>query len=130
MPESPDVSASGFIWPFHSAISQYFGENGHKGIDLEGLGREGEPVVAAAGGQVVVVVWSDWGYGNHVIIDHGDGLQTVYGHLSDISVIEGEYVSQGQTVGAIGNTGYSTGPHLHFEVRLWGAVVDPLAYLP
>jgi murein DD-endopeptidase MepM/ murein hydrolase activator NlpD len=128
--ESPAVSSSGFIWPFHSAISTYFGEDGHKGLDLEGLGREGEPVVAAASGQVVLVVWSDWAYGNHVIIDHGDGIQTVYGHLSDIWVTQGEYVSQGQAVGAIGNTGYSTGPHLHFEVRLYGAVVDPLAYLP
>jgi murein DD-endopeptidase MepM/ murein hydrolase activator NlpD len=126
----PVVSAAGFIWPFYSNISSYFGEEGHKGLDLEGLGREGEAVVAAAAGLVVLAVQSEWGYGYHVIIDHGDGLQTVYGHLSEIWVVEGEYVSQGQPVGAIGNTGYSTGPHLLFEVRLWGSPVDPLEYLP
>lgn len=130
VPEPPAVAPSGFIWPFLSAISTYFGEDGHKGLDLEGFGRYGEPVVAAAAGQVVLAVWSDWGYGYHVIIDHGDGTQTVYAHMSEIWVTQGEYVSQGQAVGAIGNTGYSTGPHLHFEVRLYGVPVDPLAYLP
>lgn len=127
---APVPSPYGFIWPYVAPISTYFGEDGHKGIDLEGLGHEGAPVVAAASGQVVLAVWSEWAYGNHVIIDHGNGLQTVYAHLSDISVVEGQYVSQGDVVGAIGNTGYSTGPHLHFEVRLYGVPVDPLDYLP
>jgi murein DD-endopeptidase MepM/ murein hydrolase activator NlpD len=127
---APVPSPYGFIWPYVANISTYFGEDGHRGIDIEGLGNEGAPVVAAASGQVVLVVWSEWAYGNHVIIDHGDGTQTLYAHLSDIYVVEGQYVTQGDAVGAIGNTGYSTGPHLHFEVRLNGVPVDPLDYLP
>jgi murein DD-endopeptidase MepM/ murein hydrolase activator NlpD len=65
-----------------------------------------------------------------VIVDHGDGTQTLYAHLSDIWVGQGEYVAQGQAVGALGSTGYSTGPHLHFEIHVGGYAVDPLAYLP
>jgi murein DD-endopeptidase MepM/ murein hydrolase activator NlpD len=119
----------GFIWPFYGNISTYFGP-GHKGIDIDGFGRYGAAIAAAGTGTVVLASWSDYGLGYHVIIDHGDGYRTVYAHLSEIWVSQGEYVGQGQAVGALGSTGYSTGPHLHFEVHLWGSPVDPLAHLP
>jgi len=76
-----------------------------------------------------LAAYQDWGYGYHVIIEHADGSRTLYGHLSDIWVGQGQYVSQGEGIGALGSTGYSTGPHLHFEIHI-GGPVDPLAYLP
>ena len=69
------------------------------------------------------------GYGYHVMIDHGDNNWTVYAHLSGIAVTEGEWVAQGQTVGYVGSTGNSTGPHLHFEIRINGTAVNPLDYV-
>lgn len=128
------VFSSGYIWPFYGNITTYFGEprggSYHKGIDIDGFGAYGAPIVAAASGVVSVAAWSDWGLGYHVIIQHDDGSRTVYGHLSEIWVSAGQYVNQGEAVGALGSTGYSTGPHLHFEVWVGGVAVDPLAYLP
>ncbi len=98
----------------------------HTGIDI-GAGY-GAPVHAAATG-VVVTAGVISGYGNAVVIDHGDGIATLYGHLSRFAVRTGQRVDVGQTVGAVGNTGNSTGPHLHFEVRVRGVPVDPMAYL-
>lgn len=121
-------SSSGFIWPFHGAIGQYF-SSAHRGIDIDGFGAYGAPISAAADGVVVLTAYQDWGYGYHVIIEHRDGSRTLYGHLSDIWVGQGQYVSQGEAVGALGSTGYSTGPHLHFEIHI-GGPVDPLSYLP
>jgi murein DD-endopeptidase MepM/ murein hydrolase activator NlpD len=127
-------SGSGFIWPWYAGVTQYFGEpelgSYHKGVDLEGAGSVGAPIVAAAAGTVILTAWDDYGLGYHVIIDHGNGFQTIYAHLSDIWVGQGQYVSQGEAVGALGSTGYSTGPHLHFQINLYGSPVDPLAYLP
>jgi len=85
--------------------------------------------VAAEAGQVVLVT-SDGGYGNYIALDHGDGLRTLYAHLSQFSVGAGQFVSRGQLIGRIGSTGYSTGPHLHFEVREQGVLRNPLNYLP
>jgi len=127
---APPAQSYGYIWPIYGNISTYFGENGHKGIDIDGFGRYGAPIASAASGQVVLAAWSDWGLGYHVIVDHGDGMRTVYAHLSEIWVSEGQYVGQGEAVGTLGSTGYSTGPHLHFEMHLYGGLVDPLAYLP
>ena len=131
-PQPP--SATGYIWPFYGNISQYFGEatgyGYHSGIDIDGFNSYGAPIAAAADGQVVLAAWDDYGLGYHVIIAHADGSSTVYGHLSDIWASQGEYVSQGQAIGALGSSGYSTGPHLHFELLMGGALVDPLAYLP
>ena len=101
----------------------------HNGIDIAGGGDYGQPFVAADGG---TVIWSGddgGGYGNYVMIDHGNGYITVYGHASELACSTGDYVSQGQTIGYIGSTGNSTGPHLHFEIRLNGDYQDPLGYV-
>ena len=126
---APARVSSGYIWPFYASISQYFSSY-HHGIDIDGFGRYGATISAAASGTVVLAASQDYGYGNHVIIQHADGSRTLYAHLSEIWVSQGQYVSQGQGIGALGSTGYSTGPHLHFEVHIGGVPVDPLAYLP
>ena len=101
----------------------------HTGIGMDIAVDYGTPIHAAAAG---VVVYSGWmgGYGYAIMIDHGGGLVTIYGHNSSLSVGEGQRVSQGQVVALAGSTGYSTGPHCHFEVRLHGEVTEPLNYLP
>jgi murein DD-endopeptidase MepM/ murein hydrolase activator NlpD len=98
----------------------------HAGLDLSA--PSGTPI-AAAGDGVVVAAGVRGGYGNAVVIDHGNALATLYGHQSRIAVTVGQQVRQGDIVGLVGSTGNSTGPHLHFEVRLFGTPVDPLAYL-
>jgi murein DD-endopeptidase MepM/ murein hydrolase activator NlpD len=130
VPDPIPEPSYGFIWPFYANISTYYGEGGHRGLDIDGFGSYGAPIAAAGTGVVVLASWSDWGYGYHVVIDHGDGTQTLYAHLSEIWVSQGQYVGQGEAIGALGSTGYSTGPHLHFEVHVGGVAVDPLAYLP
>ncbi|MDO8615506.1 MAG: peptidoglycan DD-metalloendopeptidase family protein [Dehalococcoidia bacterium] len=122
-------SSTGYLWPFYGGISTYF-SGWHRGIDIDGFGSYGAPIAAAADGQVVLAAWDDYGYGYHVIVQHADGSETLYGHLSEIWVEQGQYVGQGQAVGALGSTGYSTGPHLHFELHIGGVPVDPLQYLP
>ncbi len=128
-PPPPPAVSSGYVWPFYGNISTYF-SGGHPGIDIDGFGAYGAPIAAAASGTVVLTAWDSWGYGYHVIIDHGDGTRTQYAHLSDIWVAQGQYVAQGEAVGAMGNTGYSTGTHLMFNLYVGGVAVDPLAYLP
>jgi murein DD-endopeptidase MepM/ murein hydrolase activator NlpD len=121
-------SASGFIWPVSGPITSGFGWRWgrmHEGIDI-GVAC-GTPIRAAASGTVVYAGWMD-GYGNITIIDHGGGMATAYGHQSAIYVAGGS-VSQGAVIGAVGSTGHSTGCHLHFEVRVNGAPVNPLGYL-
>ena len=121
-------SSSGFIWPVSGTLTSGFGPRGggiHEGIDIAAPG--GTPVRAAAAGRVIVAGWSG-GYGNLVVIDHGNGIATAYAHLSAIYASGGS-VSQGQSIGAVGSTGHSTGNHLHFEVRVNGSPVDPLGYL-
>jgi murein DD-endopeptidase MepM/ murein hydrolase activator NlpD len=127
---SAPPSGSGFIWPVSAPITSPFGMRWgtlHPGIDLGAA--YGTPIHAAGSG---TVVWCGWmsGYGNLVMIDHHNGLATAYGHQSSIAVGCNQEVSQGQVIGYVGSTGYSTGPHLHFEVRLNGTPVDPLGYLP
>jgi len=122
-------SAAGFIWPVNGPITSPFGPRWgriHEGIDI-GVGF-GVPIRAAASGRVVYAGWMG-GYGNLVAIDHGGGVSTAYGHQQSIAVGNGQVVSQGQTIGYVGSTGHSTGPHLHFEVRINGSPVDPLGYL-
>jgi len=123
-------SGSGFAWPVSGPITSPFGMRWgtlHPGIDI-GV-PTGTPIHAAGSG---TVVWCGWmsGYGNLVMIDHHNGLATLYGHQSRIAVGCNQEVSQGATIGYVGCTGFCTGPHLHFEVRLNGTPVDPLGYLP
>jgi murein DD-endopeptidase MepM/ murein hydrolase activator NlpD len=122
-------SASGLIWPCDGVVVSGFGLRWgrmHEGIDI-GCAY-GTPNRAAAAGTVIHAGWLG-GYGNLVVVDHGNGLSTAYAHASSILVSLGQSVSQGQTVSLVGSTGNSTGPHLHFEVRVNGVAVDPLPYL-
>ena len=98
----------------------------HEGIDI--AVPSGTPVHAAAAGTVVYAGWLG-GYGNIVVVDHGNGLSTAYGHNSSLSVAQGASVGAGSVIALSGNTGHSTGPHVHFEVRVNGAAVDPTRYL-
>lgn len=130
-PTSPSFNAPGggsFVWPTTtSGISTYFAW-WHPGIDMPN--RNAPAVVASSGGTVIVAGWPDnYGYGNRVVVDHGNGYQTLYAHLSNIYVSIGQQVSQGQSVGQMGTTGRSTGVHLHFEIRYKGIAVNPLAIL-
>lgn len=114
---------SGFGWRTHPILGY---ERFHSGVDF---GAEyGSVITAADNGAVIFAGWYG-GYGNAVIIDHGNGLSTLYGHASELYVSEGQAVKRGQAIAAVGSTGLSTGPHLHFEVRQNGEPVDPLAYL-
>lgn len=121
-------------WPLSDfRITTYFGQRGafqrfHTGIDL--AAPYGTPIVAAKAGQVEVAGWSSVGYGFHVVLDHGGGVQTLYAHMSRVAVRAGQWVEAGQVIGYVGSTGWSTGPHLHFEVRVGGVARNPLAYLP
>ncbi|MGH3071263.1 MAG: murein hydrolase activator EnvC family protein [Gaiellaceae bacterium] len=122
-------SAAGFIWPVHGILTSGFGWRWgrmHEGIDL--AVSNGTPVVSAAAGTVIVAGWMG-GYGNLVVVDHGGGISTAYGHNTSITVGVGQQVAQGQLIAYSGNTGHSTGPHVHFEVRINGAAVDPMGYL-
>jgi murein DD-endopeptidase MepM/ murein hydrolase activator NlpD len=122
-------SSSGLIWPVNGPVVSPFGWRWgrmHEGIDI-GVGY-GTPIHAAASGTVVYSGWMS-GYGNFVIIDHGGGMATAYGHQSSIAAGNGQSVSQGQVIGYVGCTGHCFGPHLHFEVRINGSPVDPLGYL-
>jgi murein DD-endopeptidase MepM/ murein hydrolase activator NlpD len=122
------VSAAGLVWPVGGPIVSGYGMRWgrmHEGVDI--AAGYGSPIVAAAAGNVIYAGWMG-GYGNLIIIDHGNGLATAYAHQSSF-VVGGGSVSQGQTIGYVGCTGHCYGPHLHFEVRVNGAAVDPLGYL-
>jgi murein DD-endopeptidase MepM/ murein hydrolase activator NlpD len=123
-------SAAGLIWPVSGPITSPFGMRWgtlHPGIDI-GV-PTGTPIHAAAAGTVVYCGWEE-GYGNLVVIDHHNGLATAYGHQSRVAVSCGQNVAQGDVIGYSGCTGFCTGPHVHFEVRVNGTPVDPLGYLP
>ena len=117
-----------FSWPTAGSITQRYW-SGHPAVDIGSW--TGAPVSASDNGYVIEVGWG-WssGYGNHVIIDHGNGFSTLYAHLSSVYVKVGENVTRGEQIGAAGNTGNSTGPHLHFEVRYQGVPRNPTGYLP
>ncbi len=121
-----------FTKPYDGIITSYMGPRWgrtHKGIDIAQHGScYGDPAVAAADGVVVLSEWHG-GYGNCVVIDHGDGVHTLYAHFSERSVEVGDVVSAGDEVGKIGSTGNSTGPHLHFEVYVDGEAVNPLIFV-
>ncbi len=126
-PDAGTVVASGqFVWPTAGTITQRFAWY-HPGLDVANRGLPG--VIAADAGRVVSAGWDSSGYGNMVLIDHGNGFVTRYGHLSVLSVISGQTVGRGAMIGKMGSTGRSTGPHLHFEIYLNGTRVNPLNYL-
>lgn len=127
------------LWPIKGGIghiSMYYGQNEnpiygswymHKGIDISTF-RSGDPILATADGKVVTVAY-DIGLGNYVILEHKYGFLTRYAHMKAAKVQKGQMVRQGQTIGYIGNTGLSTGPHLHYEIHLGTETIDPLQYI-
>lgn len=126
---SRPVSSQGFIWPASGVLTSNFGMRWgrmHQGIDIGA--STGTPISSVAPGTVIIAGWNG-GYGQLVVVDHGNGVSTAYAHMSSMSVGVGAAVGQGTIVGAVGSTGNSTGPHLHFEVRINGGAVDPLPYL-
>lgn len=136
VPDLSAVSTQGFVYPTAGGISSGFGQRlhpilgyyrMHTGLDMGG--GFGSPIWAAKGGTVIAAGWNG-GYGNAVIIDHGGGVATLYAHQSELLVSVGQVVEAGQRIGSVGSTGLSTGPHLHFEVRVGGNPVDPLLFLP
>ncbi len=126
-PNAGTVVASGnFVWPTSGSISQRFVWY-HKGIDIANSG--GPDILAADSGTVIVSGWSPVGYGNYVIIDHGNGYKTLYAHMQTLYVAAGQTVSRGNRIGKMGSTGRSTGPHLHFEIISNGVYLNPLNIL-
>jgi murein DD-endopeptidase MepM/ murein hydrolase activator NlpD len=119
----PGAITSGFGYRMHPIFHV---RKLHTGVDMHA--GMGESIKAAAAGTVVFAGWRG-GYGKCVIIDHGGGLATLYAHQSEILVSVGQVVKRGVVIGKVGSTGYSTGPHLHFEVRVNGTPVDPVGYL-
>jgi len=124
------------VWPVPGALVSNFGNRVHpifgtvrmhNGLDLDG--NMGDPIVAAQSGTVLSAGWQS-GYGNTIVLDHGDNLSTVYAHQTSFEVAAGDAVQTGQLIGYVGSTGNSTGPHLHFEVRVSGNARDPIGYLP
>lgn len=133
-PSTPPPSDGGWVWPTAGRLTSpfgyrthpiYGGRRLHAGVDV-GAGY-GTPIVAAQSGYVLSAYCTGGGYGCRVVIDHGGGVATMYAHQSSFAVAEGQDVSAGQTIGYVGSTGASTGPHLHFEVRVDGAPTDPMA---
>jgi LysM repeat protein len=122
------IGTGTFIWPTTDrTISGYTYDPGvHPGIDIGG--QEGNPIYASDSGVIVYAGWSNFGYGLLVVIDHGNGWQSAYAHLSSVAVSCGQSVHQGGFIGALGSTGNSSGPHLHFELVINGAKVNPLDY--
>lgn len=128
--DTPVTTPTG--WPTDGFISSGYGLrwNGaefHQGIDI--AAEMGTPIVATADGVVTIAGWNAGGYGNMVDIDHGSGVSTRYGHASAVVVTAGQRVRRGQIIAYVGSTGHSTGPHLHYEVRLSGQPVNPASYL-
>jgi hypothetical protein len=118
-------------WPVDLPVGDGFGPRGagfHPGLDIPA--PSGTPVEAAAAGVVVDAGFADDGYGSRVVVDHGGGVTTISAHLARVDVIVGQTVDRGEVVGLVGASGEATGPHLHFEVRVRGAAVDPLPALP
>ncbi len=135
-PPPSDPSVQGYQWPLVGRLSSGFGprvhpifgtRRMHTGLDIGG--RSGEPIYAAKGGVVIFAGWRG-GYGNTVVVDHGDGFSTLYAHQSQIGSAVGQEVTIGEVIGFVGSTGWSTSPHLHYELRMNGQPIDPLPYLP
>lgn len=121
------------MWPTDGVITTYFGEvgplspRGHTGLDI--AAPEGTLILAADEGEVLKADWTGDGYGGLIIIGHPSGYETWYAHLDAFDVTKGSVVRRGQVIAEMGSTGYSTGPHLHFEVRQDGQLLDPLDFM-
>lgn len=122
-------------WPVTGVITLRFGESSlyqlfHTGLDIANAnGDVGDPITPFMNGEVIYAGETFLGYGKHVIINHGDNLTSVYAHLDRIYTYKGDRVQIGDTIGRMGETGWATGPHLHFEVRVYGIPVNPLTFL-
>lgn len=126
-PDAGSVTAMGsFVWPAAGKITQGYSFY-HKAFDI--ANRSGGSILAADGGTVVAAGWDPSGYGNKIIVDHGNGFVTLYGHLNLIQVVAGQRVGRGDVVGQMGSTGRSTGTHLHFEIRQGGVLLNPGSFL-
>lgn len=128
-----DTGDLSFRWPLpgYTTVTSGYGARWgttHTGIDISGGGCYGSPIVAAESGTVILCQWYST-YGQCIIVDHGGGYSTLYAHMSAYAVSTGDYVTKGQTIGYVGDTGNVTGPHLHFEVRVNGVTQNPLNYV-
>ena len=134
---TPNVATGSFMWPVPSSklVTSLYGnrmhpilgyERYHSGVDINGAA--GAAIVASDGGTVILTSYDAGGYGNYLVISHGNGKTTLYAHMSSVAVSTGTVVNKGQTIGYVGSTGLSTGPHLHFEITINGGRVDPLGY--
>ena len=136
-PAPPSAATGSFMWPVPSSklVTSLYGnrmhpilgyERYHSGVDINGAA--GAAIVASDGGTVILTSYDAGGYGNYLVISHGNGKTTLYAHMSSVAVSTGTVVNKGQTIGYVGSTGLSTGPHLHFEITINGGRVDPLGY--
>lgn len=123
------------VWPVQGITTLRFGQSSsyqkfHTGIDIaNSQGEVGDPIVAFMEGTVIYAGEIFWGYGKHIVIDHGDNITSVYAHLDRVFVYKSQRVKVGDTIGHMGSTGWSTGPHLHFEIRVYGIPVNPKTFL-
>jgi Membrane proteins related to metalloendopeptidases len=122
----PGAGSGTFVWPTSGNITQRYAWY-HRGIDI--ANNTAPSILASQGGRIEAVIYGRYGYGNHVVVNHGNGYQTLYGHMSQIYVSAGDSVSSGQAIGQMGSTGRSTGVHLHFEVIQNGVKLNPLSVL-
>jgi murein DD-endopeptidase MepM/ murein hydrolase activator NlpD len=133
--EVVDHVATTIMWPVSGPVSLEFGESSpyqllHTGIDIASPTRQvGDPVVAFMSGTVTYADSISWGFGRHVIIDNGHKVVSIYAHLNSINAHVGEQVEAGTIIGTRGNTGWSTGPHLHFQINVYGIPVNPRVFL-
>lgn len=127
VPEDAAIGTGLFVWPASGRITQGYW-TGHPALDIAAY--PGAPILAADSGHVVFASWDDTGYGYTVVIDHGNGFQTLYAHLQEYYVAAGEDVAKGEEIAAMGSTGNSTGPHVNFEIRQGTVQRNPLGFLP
>lgn len=127
--ETGGIFSGNFIWPVNGGYvsDPFLSDRNHKGMDIAAPG--GTDIYASDGGTVIDAGWNDGGYGNYVVIDHGNGYVTLYGHASEVYVSSGDVVGQGQLIAAVGTTGDSTGNHCHFEVRYGGEYLNPADFV-
>jgi len=124
------------VWPITGVITLEFGQSNfpyqvlHTGIDIANAqGKIGDPITPFMQGKVIYAGEISWGYGKHIIIDHGDNMTSIYAHLSQINVSVGQDVKPGDIIGLMGSTGWSTGPHLHFQTNVFGMPVNPRVFI-